>query len=162
MHVDALASQQGGRRPAEFSIDAHGEWFYRGSPIRREGLLRLLEGMLRRASGAYVLDTPEQALRVDVADVPFVVTGYEVLGDAGSQSISFVTSLGVKIPLDAEHPLFLRTAPDGQTKPYVMVREGLEAVLHRNVFYGLAGIAQERYPGGPYGVSSNGLFFPLE
>ena len=34
------------RRPADFAIDEEGIWLYRGSPRRREPLVRLLAGML--------------------------------------------------------------------------------------------------------------------
>ena len=160
--MDAPAPPSAVRKSAEFAIDSQGVWSYRGSPIKREGLLRLLSGMLRRDARGYALVTPEQTLRIDVADVPFVVTEWELQGEGELASIRFRTSLGESSTLDAEHPLCLRPSPDGGIKPYVVLRDGIEAVLHRNVFYALAGIAQQRDADGPHGVYSDGLFFPLE
>lgn len=160
--MDPSTSPRARGRPAEFAIDRLGVWSYRGSPIRREGLLRLLAGMLRRDERGYVLATPEQTLRVEVEDVPFVVTEVEVEGVGEDTRVQFLDGLGERAPLDSEHPLRLRSSPDGTLRPYVLFRNGMEAVLHRNVFYRLADVAHQRDTGGPYGIFSNGLFFPLE
>ncbi len=160
--MDVPATPSAVRKPADFAIDSHGVWSYRGSPIKREGLLRLLSGMLRRDARGYALATPEQTLRVDVVDVPFIITEWELQGEGERASIRFRNSLGESSTLDAEHPLCLRAGPDGGIRPYVVFRDGMEAVLHRNVFYALAGIAQQREADGPHGVHSEGLFFPLE
>jgi hypothetical protein len=150
------------RRPADFAIDGEGIWLYRGSPIRREPLVRLLAGMLARQGDSFVLLTPEQALRVDVADAPFLITDCDAVEADGQRCIWLSSSLGERIPLDAEHPLTMRNSPDGQLKAYVRLRDGLDAMLHRNVFYRLAEIATSPEVYGRHGLSSCGLFFPLE
>lgn len=149
-------------KPAEFSIDAQGRWYHRGSIIEREGLLRLLSGMLRLDERGYALVTPEQVLRVQVADVPFVVTDFDLEGEGREATVLFRTSLGENVQLDAAHPLRLREGPDGLLRPYIRLRDGMEAVVHRNVFYALAELARQEEPGGPLGIFSSGVFFPLE
>ena len=152
-----------GRRAAEFSVDRNGRWFYRGSLIEREGLMKLLCGMLAREASGFVLLTPDQRLRVDVADAPFVATDFDVLGEPGPDArLEFVLLHGERVPLDTAHPLSMRIAPDGQRKPYLGVRDGLEATLNRNVFNAIAGMAVQECVDGPWGLRSAGAFFPLE
>lgn len=158
----ALGPRSPARRPADFAIDGEGAWLYRGSPIRREPLVRMLAGMLARAGDGFVLLTPDQTLRVDVADAPFLVTDCDLDEAAGERRIWFSSSLGERVPLDAEHPLVMRSSPDGQLKAYVRLRDGLDAMLHRNVFYRLAELATGPELDGPAGLLSCGLFFPLE
>lgn len=152
-----------GRRAAEFSIDGDGTWHYRGSPIQRESLVNLLCGMLQRdAGGSFLLVTPDQRLRVDVADAPFVIVAATVTGEEGAPAVEVRTRHGERVLIGPEHPLGLRAAPDGQKKPYVRIRPGLEAVVNRAVFYALAESATQERPEGPYGIQSAGAFFPLE
>jgi hypothetical protein len=150
------------RRPADFAIDGQGVWLYRGSPIRREPLVRMLAGMLARQVDGFVLLTPEQALRIDVADAPFLITDCDVVETDGESRIWFSSSLGERVLLDAEHPLVMRSGPDGQLKAYLRLRDDLDAMLHRNVFYRLAELAISPELDGPTGLLSCGLFFPLE
>jgi hypothetical protein len=60
----------------------------------------------------------------------------------------------------------LRVAHDpetGEPSPYVLVRDGLEALLARPVFYQLVELAEERRVAGKvvFGVWSGGEFFAL-
>ena len=52
---------------------------------------------------------------------------------------------------------------DGEPRPYLHVRRGLEALIARPVFYELVEMAEERdTPQGPtLGVASNGAWFPV-
>ena len=52
---------------------------------------------------------------------------------------------------------------DGEPRPYLHVRRGLEALIARPVFYELVEMAEEREtPAGPtLGVASNGAWFPV-
>ena len=160
--VDA-SDQPKGRRAAEFSIASDGSWRYRGSPIQREALVNLLCRMLEcDSAGNFVLVTPDQRLRVDVADAPFVIVAAEMTGDEEAPAVALLTRHGERVMLGPEHPLSLRTAPDGQQKPYVRIRAGLDAVVTRAVFYALAESATQQRPDGPYGIPSGGVFFPLE
>jgi hypothetical protein len=53
--------------------------------------------------------------------------------------------------------------PDGEPRPYLHVRRGLEALIARPVFYELVELAEERdTPEGPtLGVASNGAWYPV-
>jgi hypothetical protein len=150
------------RRPPEFSIDKDGVWHYRGSSIQREALVRMLASMLQRQGEGYVLVTPEQNIRVQVDDAPFVVTDLECIDTDGAQGVCLITSVGDRVRLDADHPLVMRAGPDGVVRAYLVVAPGMQALVHRSVFYTLADRTTTREADGRMGIHSFGCFFPLE
>ena len=152
----AIGTPRGGAE--EFAIDDAGVWYYRGSPIRREPLVRLLAGMLRRDATGHFLHTPEQRLRVRVADAPFLVVDFEQEG----ARLLFVTNLGARYPLDRQHPLEVRVVAERGTRLYQQIDNGLSARVERAVYYRLAELAVMHPAGSRYGVMSCGEFFPLE
>ena len=150
-------------QPPDFHIDPQGSWRYRGSIIERESMVRLFAGMLQRRGEDYVLQTPEQVLRVRVDDAPFVVIDIECSVDDGVPRIWMITNLGERFLLGSEHPLFLREDPErGEVRAYQRVRDGMPALVHRNVFYRMAEMAMVDGESGKMGVCSDGIFFALE
>lgn len=143
-------------------IDVDGTWYHQGSPIKREGMVRLFASILTRLdNGEYWLVTPVERGRIEVEDVPFVVSSMVAEGGAQAQQISFVTNIGDVVPLDLEHPLIIRQGSRGdEPRPYILVRGGLEARLGRSVFYELADLA-EIDEDGQAGIWSHGHFFSL-
>jgi len=147
-------------------IDKDGSWFYRGTPISRASLVRLFASILRReADGSYWLVTPAERGRITVDEVPFLAVELTV-GSAGSahQLLTFRTNLDEIVTADAEHPLRVVTgAGTGEPRPYLFVRDGLEARLTRPVFYELVELGAEERVGGMnrFGVWSGKHFFPL-
>ena len=147
----------------DFHIDRQGAWRYRGSVIEREAMVRLFAGMLQRRGEQSVLQTPEQVLRVPVDDAPFVITDMECSAQDGVPRIWMITNLGERFLLGSEHPLFLREDPArGEVRAYQRVRDGMPALVHRNVFYRMAGMAGIDEESGKAGVRSDGIFFALE
>lgn len=113
-------------------IAANGDWIHEGAPIRRPALVSLLSRVLRReADGDYYLVTPVEKLRVRVEDLPLIVT------DADSVGADWfaVTACGDRVALNAEHRLTLVATPDGHELPALSIRHGLQARVHRNLFY---------------------------
>ncbi len=124
-------------------IDIHihrdGRWFYMGSEITRPALVRLFSTVLRHDDdGCYYLVTPVEKVRIKVDDAPFVITSMvQRTGDKGVE-IVFTTNVGDRVILDTEHPLrVMENAVTGEPSPYIRVRDKLDALLHRNVFYQL-------------------------
>jgi uncharacterized protein len=147
-------------------IGRDGSWFYRGTPITRASLLRLFASVLRRESnGSYYLVTPAERGRITVEEVPFLAVELMVTGAPGAnQSLSFRTNLDEIVAADAAHPLRVATDREsGAPRPYLWVRDGLEARLTRPVFYELVDLAREEAVGGNmlFGVWSNQHFFAL-
>ena len=76
------------------------------------------------------------------------------------QQLRFTTNVGDET-VGPDNPIRVAIDADtGEPSPYVHVRNGLEALIARNVFYQLAELA---VPGrdGDLGVWSDGAYFPL-
>lgn len=147
----------------DLRIARDGSWHYRGSPIQRKPLVTLFSSVLRRdAEGRYWLETPAERGRIDVDDAPFTAIEMDVEGDGPDQRLIFRTNLDETVTAGPAHPL--RVAFDaltGEPSPYVLVRDNLEALLTRPVYYALAERVVEDEVSGAYGVWSAGVFFPL-
>lgn len=146
-------------------IAADGRWFYQGAPITREPLIRLFASVLRLESdGRHYLVTPVEKVAIQVEDAPFVSHDLEIVGSGPHQEVWLETNTGDRLLLSAEHALEVRHSICGEPRPYVHVRQGLQALLQRTHFYWLADRACSQHPGadGPLGIYSGGCFFALE
>ena len=127
----------------QMRIAADGTWFYRNSPIGRLKLVQLFAIALQRDDdGRYWLVTPGERGEVEVEDAPFVIVEMR-LEPGDVPEIHFRTNLNHWFRLDDTHPLTMR-APDGDTtpRPYVHVRDGLDALVNRSVYYELVHLAR--------------------
>ncbi len=149
----------------DMRIARDGTWFYHGSPIGRKRLMKLFAGVLRREEdGFYYLVTPVEKGRIEVEDAPFVAVAVEVSGEGERQRLVFRTNIDEEVTADTAHPI--RVTHDqltGEPSPYVLVRDGLEALIARAVYYELVerGVEQRLDGEDLYGVWSCGTFFPL-
>ena len=143
----------------DIRVGADGTWYHLGSAITREPLVRLFSSILRREKdGGYVLVTPVEKLSIVVDDAPFAAV--EVHGEAaGAQQIlTFRTNVGDVVRCGAAHPLAFRSEPvTGGLKPYLGVRNGLEALATRPVMFEIVALAGHQ--NGVEGVWSGGAFF---
>lgn len=147
-------------------IKANGEWWHEGTPITRQSLVCLFATILWKEDNngiaEYFLKTPVQKLRIQVEDVPLlihdvgIVTDTPQIDDKNAVSwLEFVTTTGDVIRLDEAHPIILKNyspnLADGlvtsgrkeissQVRPYILVRDGLMALIGRNTFYHLIDI----------------------
>ena len=101
-----------------------------------------------------------------VEDVPFTIIELAEQGAGPSRTIRLRTNLDAWIDLDADHPLVMRSPPDGgPPAPYVTVRPArgsrlaIEARLLRPVFYHLVELAEAS--GDALSVRSAGVVFCL-
>ena len=148
----------------DIRIGRDGTWFYHGSPIGRKPLVKLFASVLRREGGDYWLVTPVERGRIKVDEVPFTAVEVNAAGTGPSQSLTFRTNLDDEVAADAQHPIRVAYDPDsGEPRPYILVRDRLEARILRPVFYELVELAQMRRIGDDevYGVWSREQFFPL-
>jgi hypothetical protein len=146
----------------EFRIDASGIWFHEGAPIGRREMVKLFaRTLVRDDEGAYWLETPVEKVPVMVEDAPFLAVELEIQGRGAAQALRLRTNIDSWVDLGADHPLIVRAASAGP-RPYVVLADGIEALVTRPVYYQLAGLAVAG-PEGPEhpGVWSGGLFFPL-
>lgn len=149
----------------DLRITRNGTWVYQDSQIKKERLVKLLSSVLRlETDGEYYLVTPVEKLRICVDDAPFVGVELQVEGQGREQRLVFRTNVDDIILVDADHPI--RVAEDeisSEPSPYVMVRNGLEALISRPVFYQLVELAVEDHqaPAGVIGIWSCNTFFSL-
>jgi len=148
----------------DIRIGRDGTWFYHGSPIGRKPLVKLFASVLRREGDDYWLVTPAERGRINVDDVPFTAVEVNATGSGRSQSLIFRTNLDDDVTADARHPIRVASIPDsGEPRPYILVRDQLEARILRPVFYELVELARMHRIGDEevYGVWSREQFFPL-
>lgn len=147
------------------AILADGSWTYRGSPIRREAMVRLFARVLRRdLDGRHYLVTPAEKVDIAVADAPFRAVEMAVTGSGRSQQLTFRTNVDDVVECGPERPLrFVVEAASGGLKPYVLVRGRLEALASRALVYDIVELAEPVQGGDPdrLGVWSRGAWFRL-
>lgn len=117
-------------------IDADGCWYYQDSKIARAPLVKLFARVLLCQGQEYFLQTPIEKVRIQVADVPFLITQSQWQQGESGPELWLTTNLGDTVPLSAAYPLILRPFA-GQVLPYVQLWRGLHARLHRNLYYQL-------------------------
>lgn len=124
----------------DMQIRSDGRWFYLGSEIKRPRMVKLFSTILRRDEDTYFLVTPVEKWIIQVDDAPFVTTTVERVNDAASGGIEkliFTTNIGVTVIAGKSHPIRVELDADGQPRPYLRVRDNLEALINRNAFYQL-------------------------
>lgn len=166
--VARAAEQGGGAAPVDLwdppdcgaiamRIAADGTWFYGGTPILRERLVRLFARVLRRETdGSFALVTPAEKVTIAVDDVPFQAVELAATGEGPRAAVTVRTNVGDVVMAGRDHPL--RFAPGEGFVPYVTVRRGLEARFTRAAALELAGHVADDGEGG-VGIWSGGKFF---
>jgi hypothetical protein len=140
----------------DIRIRRDGSWDYMGTPITRERMVKLFSTILRRDGDDYFLFTPFEKVGIKVDDAPFVAVEMELKDD----HIYLRTNVDDYVKVDKEHPIHVTfNKESGEPSPYVRVRDRLDALLNRSVYYQLAALAIER--DGKYGIMSGNDFFVI-
>jgi len=147
----------------DMRIGRDGTWFYHGSPIGRKPLVKLFASVLRRdESGDFWLITPVEKARIQVDDAPFVAVEMNARGSGRDQVLTFRTNIDEHVTAGRDHPLRVALDPvTAEPAPYIHVRDGLEALIARAVFYDLVELGVEDADSGILGVWSGGVLFPF-
>ena len=146
-------------------IRRDGSWFHEGRPIRRVELVQLFSSILKKENNRYYLVTPVEKVGITVEDCPFVVVGMDVSRTGGVQVLTFSTNTDEQISADSFHRLTVgNTEVVGSPHPVIHVRNGLNGLLSRAVFYRLCELSVEHHyeQTSRLGVFSSGIFFPLD
>ena len=144
----------------DIRIRRDGSWWYLGTPIGREGLVKLFASVLKLEEGRHYLVTPVEKIGITVDDAPFVAVDFRREGDA----LVFTTNVGDETVAGPENPIRVARDPEtGEPSPYVHVRRGLEALIDRKSFYRLVEIGEVEEAAGErmFGLRSAGMFFPI-
>jgi hypothetical protein len=149
----------------DMEIRADGTWFYMGTPIGRQPLVRLFSTVLRKdEDGRTYLVTPVEKVGIRVEDAPFVAVEMVVTGAGGDQKLTFRTNVGDVADAGPDHELrFVIEGENQQLKPYLHVRGRLEALVSRPVMYDLVEHGEEAEIDGRmmFCVRSAGILFPV-
>jgi len=123
----------------QIRIDRNGQWYHRDSPISRAQLAKLFSTVLHRdpKTNDYWLITPHEQGRIEVEDVPYLVTDYQL----DDQTLIFTTSLGHTVTADAEHTIYCHSETG---LPYIHIDNNVSARLNRSVRDKLIHLALEQ------------------
>ncbi len=145
-------------------IKANGQWFYMGTPIGRPALVKLFSSILRHDDdGFFYLITPVEKVRIVVDDAPFIATLVDKIEDQGVRYLRFTTLTEDVVIADDNHVLWVNYDAQGEPRPYIRVRDNLDALIARNVFYQLVEWAEVVELDGQscYAVQSAGQWFKI-
>jgi hypothetical protein len=150
----------------DMRIAADGTWFYMGSPIGREAMVRLFASVLRKdEDGETYLVTPVERCGIRVDDAPFLAVEMHSTGEGETQRLTFRTNVGDIVEAGPDHALRFSIDTDhGGVKPYILVRGRLEARINRPVTYQMLDLGSEHDVHGRrwFGVWSGQIFFPIQ
>ena len=138
----------------DIRIDREGNWYHEGSRIQRQPLVDLFATILRMESDGYYLVTPAEKMKILVEEVPFIAIDLDVRGSGESKELLFSTNVGDYLIAGTEHEISMRGV-----RPFLHVRDDLEARIQRSVFYRLVDEGEQR--GGDLIVRSAGCDFNL-
>ena len=146
-------------------ISRDGRWHYLGSPIERASLVKLLSRVMVREGDEFFLVSPEEKLRIEIEDAPFLAVEMEQIGTGDLQKLVFRTNVDDVVIAGVDHKIWVNENPKTQEpSPYIEIRDGLDALINRAVFYDLAELAiyTSVSPNKDLcGVMSDGYFFNL-
>ncbi|MFC4347839.1 DUF1285 domain-containing protein [Kordiimonas lipolytica] len=148
---DILKQLEGQKRPPvekwnpdfcgdiDMRIAADGTWYYMGTPITRERMVKLFATVLRKdEDGKTYLVTPVEKIGITVDDAPFVAVHMDRIEDGSRVAFKFTTNVGDEVIAGPDHPIRVEVnEKTGEPRPYVHVRGRLEALIARPVFYEL-------------------------
>lgn len=149
----------------DMEIRSDGTWFYMGTPIGRQPLVRLFSTVLRKEEdGKTYLVTPVEKVAIRVADAPFIAVEMSVTIRGGAAVLTFRTNVGDVVEAGPDHPLRFDIHGDNrELKPYLHVRGRLEALVSRAVMYDMVELGEIVVVDGTeiFCVRSAGAVFPI-
>ena len=120
----------------DLKVKANGEWWHEGQLIKRQSMIDLFSTVLWKEGGKFYLKTPVEQIEIEVEDEPLFVNSVEQIQLEGLHYIQLSTTTQDVVIVDQEHPIFMREF-DGELRPYVHVRFGINALIQRASFFHL-------------------------
>lgn len=120
----------------DLKVLANGEWWHEGQLIKRQRLLDLFSTVLWKEQGKFYLKTPVEQIEIQVEDEPLLVNQVDQVEIEGQTFIQLTTTNQDVVIVDQEHPIFMRDYK-GESRPYVHVRFGINALIQRSSFFHL-------------------------
>ena len=138
----------------DIKIMRDGSWLHEKREIKRKEIVRLFSTILLKEQEDYYLITPAQKLKIVVEDAPFAAINMEVRGESPETDLLFETNVQDYVLIGKNNPIWMV-----KDRPYIHVRNGLNALLTRNVFYRLVDHTTEK--DGQFWIRSCGESFSL-
>ena len=120
----------------DLKVLANGQWWHDGQLIKRQALIGLFSTVLWKEDGKFYLKTPVEQIEIQVEDEPLFVNQVDHVEIDAKNYIQFTTTTQDLIIVDQEHPIFMREY-QGELRPYVHVRFGINALIQRAAFFHL-------------------------
>ncbi len=120
----------------DLKVLANGEWWHDGQLIKRQALIDLFSTVLWKEEAKFYLKTPVEQIEIQVEDEPLFVNQVDQVEIDAKNYIQFTTTTQDLIIVDQEHPIFMREY-QGELRPYVHVRFGINALIQRAAFFHL-------------------------
>ena len=117
-------------------IKANGEWWHEGQLIKRQSMIDLFSSVLWKEQGKFYLKTPVEQIEIEVEDEPLLVNRVDQVELNGIAYIQMNTTNDDIVIVDQEHPIFMREY-QGELRPYIHVRFGMNALIQRAAFFHL-------------------------
>ena len=129
----------------DIRIDREGRWFHESEEIKRPAILSLFSSLLKVEDTHYFLVTPTEKWQIQVDIAPFYVVDAKRITRGGIQGILLTTRTNERVLLGSEHPLTIEKRPPHEPiLPLVQVRDNLNALVSRAVYYQLVEWANEQ------------------
>ena len=120
----------------DLCIKANGEWWHEGQLIKRQRMIDLFSSVLWKEQGKFYLKTPVEQIEIQVEDEPLLVNQVDQIELDGVIYIQMTTTNEDIVIVDQAHPIFMREY-QGELRPYIHVRFGINALIHRATFFHL-------------------------
>ena len=121
----------------DITIAKDGTWWHEGAPILRSKLVQLFSKLLVREGDRYFLLTPVEKLAIEVEQTPFVMVQAELVTTDSDQAWHLITNVGESVVLQTEDQWYI-DLEQVDPIPQVCVRDGLWAILSRQVYFDMA------------------------
>lgn len=122
-------------------IDEQGKWFYAGSEIPRQSMVKLFASVLCNEDGQFYLKTPVEKIAIEVKDAPFIIVNWHSEKTSEGSVICCIDNLNRTWLLSRSESLYINDYK-GAAVPYMQLPYGCFARVARNVFYQWAEIAE--------------------
>ena len=120
----------------DLKVKANGEWWHEGQLVKRQRLLDLFSTVLWKEDGKFYLKTPVEQIEIEVEDEPLLVNQVDQVEIEGQTYIQLTTTNQDVVLVDDAHKIFMREY-QGELRPYVHVRFGINALIQRASFFHL-------------------------
>ena len=120
----------------DLKVKSNGEWWHEGQLIKRQSLIDLFSTVLWKEDNKFYLKTPVEQIEIEVEDEPLFVNQVDQVEINQQTFLQLTTTTQDVVIVDEDHPIFMREF-DGELRPYIHVRFGINALIQRASFFHL-------------------------